>query len=100
MLILQDFDVQHIDLAMGRYFDKPLEASLDDWLGVKKFWISKGIQIAGMQSLLFGVPQVSLFGTGEDRKLLTRALGEVFLRAEAIDVKRLVLGSPVHRSRI
>lgn len=100
MSILNDFGVQHIDLVMGRYFNKPLEASLDDWLGVKKFWNSKGIQIAGMQSLLFGVPPVSLFGTGEDRKLLTRALGEVFLRAEAIDVKRLVLGSPVHRSRI
>ena len=100
ILILQDFDVQHVDLAMGRYFDKPLEASLDDWLGVKKFWNSKGIQIVGMQSLLFGVPPVSLFGSGIDRKLLTRALGEVFLRAEAIGVKRLVLGSPVHRSRM
>ena len=98
--ILQDFDVQHIDLVMGRYFNKPLETSLDDWLGVKKFWNSKGIQIAGMQSLLFGVPPVSLFGAVEDRKLLSQALEEVFFRAEAIGVKRLVLGSPVHRLRI
>jgi sugar phosphate isomerase/epimerase len=98
--ILKDFGVQHIDLAMGRYFNKPLEASLDDWLGVKKFWNSKGIHIVGMQSLLFGVPPVSLFGSGEDRKLLIRALEEVFSKAEAIGVKRLVLGSPVHRSRM
>jgi sugar phosphate isomerase/epimerase len=98
--ILKNFGVQHIDLAMGRYFNKPLEASLDDWLGVKKFWTSKGIHIVGMQSLLFGVPPVSLFGSGEDRKSLSRALEEVFFRAEAIGVKRLVLGSPVHRSRV
>ena len=98
--ILKDFGVQQIDLVMGRYFNKPLEASLDDWLGVKKFWNSKGIQIVGMQSLLFGVPPVSLFGAEEDRKLLSQALEEVFFRAEAIGVKRLVLGSPVHRLRM
>ena len=98
--ILNDFGVQHIDLVMGRYFNKPPEASLDDWLGVKKFWNSKGIQIVGMQSLLFGVPPVSLFGSGEDRKLLSGALEEVFLRAEAIGVRRLVFGSPVHRLRM
>ncbi len=98
--ILKDFGVQHIDLVMGRYFNKPFEASLDDWLGVKKFWNSKGIQIVGMQSLLFGVPPVSLFGTREDRKLLSGALEEVFFKAEAIGARRLVLGSPVHRLRM
>jgi D-psicose/D-tagatose/L-ribulose 3-epimerase len=97
VVILEKHDVQHIDLAMGRYFEKPHEVAIDDWRGVKKFWASKGIAIAGMQSLLFGVPPVSLFDSEENRKLIRRALEAVFARAQAIGVTRLVFGSPVHR---
>jgi sugar phosphate isomerase/epimerase len=95
--VLREHSVQHIDLAMGRYFAKPHEAGVDDWIGVKKFWESKGISIAGMQSLLFGVPPVSLFGSGEDRRIIRSALDQVFARANAIGVRRLVFGSPTHR---
>jgi sugar phosphate isomerase/epimerase len=95
--VLREHNVEHIDLAMGRYFAKPHEASVDDWIGVKKFWESKGISIAGMQSLLFGVPPVSLFGNEGDRRIIRSVLDQVFARANAIGVRRLVLGSPAHR---
>ena len=95
--ILQEHDVQHVDLAMGRYFDMPHEVSVDDWLGVKKFWDSRGISIAGMQSLLFGVPPLSLFASEENRGIIKGALSQVFFRANSIGVKRLVFGSPIHR---
>ena len=97
LLILREYDVHHMDLAMGRYFEKPHEASIDDWIGVKRFWESKGISIAGMQSLLFGVPPVSLFGNEEDRRIIRSVLDQVFARANAIGVRRLVFGSPAHR---
>ena len=97
LLILREHDAHHIDLAMGRYFEKPHEASVDDWIGVKKFWETKGVSIAGMQSLLFGVPAVSLFGSEEDRRIIRSVLDQVFARANAIGVRRLVFGSPAHR---
>jgi sugar phosphate isomerase/epimerase len=97
--ILKDFEVAYVDLAMGRYFSKPFEVPVSDWLEVKRFWAAMGFGLAGMQSLLFGVPPVSLFGSAENREVLRQAFLAVFVRAEAIGVSRLVLGSPAHRTR-
>lgn len=95
--ILSTHGALGLDLAPGRYFPRPWEASVHDWRAVAKTWRGRGFELVGMQSLLFGVGPVSLFGSSDDRNLLTSALREIGSRASEIGVKRLVLGSPSNR---
>ncbi len=85
---------------MGKYFDSPSEASISDWVNVKEAWANRGIAIAGMQSLLFGVGNHNLFGSDQERQILSISLYRIFERAESIGVERLVFGSPANRQRL
>jgi sugar phosphate isomerase/epimerase len=92
--------ITHVDLAMGKYFEKPTEATIGDWIAIKNAWGARGIQIVGMQSLLFGVGPANIFGSVEDRIFLEEVFSKVFERAASIGVTRLVFGSPGNRRRI
>lgn len=98
--ILRREEVEFIDLAMGRYFRSPADASISDWLEIKETWARRGVSIAGMQSLLFGIGSANLFASREDRHVLAGALKRIFERAQSIGVQRLVFGSPANRKRL
>ena len=99
-VILNAGGVEYIDLAMGKYFDSPSDAEIADWVKVKEAWVNRGIAIAGMQSLLFGVGDHNLFGSERERQILSVSLSRIFERAESIGVERLVFGSPANRRRL
>ena len=99
-VILHAQGVEFIDLAMGKYFESPSDATIADWIKVKETWANRGIAIAGMQSLLFGVGNHNLFGSEQERQILSISLSRIFERAESIGVKRLVFGSPSNRRRL
>lgn len=97
--LLSRYSVDAIDIAPGKYFPDPAKALAPDILAVKQWWASKGIEITGMQSLLFGTTGLNVFGTEESQGALLRHLREVCRIAAGLGASRLVFGSPKNRDR-
>jgi len=52
--MLQRYRIDAIDIAPGKYFAQPALATASDMARVKTWWAQRGIEITGMQALLFG----------------------------------------------
>ncbi|WP_357432391.1 hypothetical protein, partial [Micromonospora sp. NPDC049679] len=57
--------INAIDIAPGKYFPIPVAALDEDIARVKEWWAERGIEITGMQALLFGTTGLNLFGSVE-----------------------------------
>jgi sugar phosphate isomerase/epimerase len=64
---------------------------------VKSWWLEQGIQITGMQSLLFGTNGLNVFGNLDVREKMLAHLSVVCSVAEGLGVSKLVFGSPKNR---
>ena len=53
-MLLDRFSIDAIDIAPGKYFPDPASVKDHDIVRVKQWWTDKGIEITGMQALLFG----------------------------------------------
>ncbi|KXU90938.1 xylose isomerase [Paraburkholderia monticola] len=97
--LLQSRNVNAIDIAPGKYFPVAANASKDDLIAVKSWWAERGIQIVGMQALLFGLSGVNVFGTPAVQDALLQHLKGVCRVGAGIGATRLVFGSPKNRDR-
>ena len=52
--LLYEFHVDAIDIVPRKYFPEPEKATEKEINKVKNWWSSNGIEIVGMQALLFG----------------------------------------------
>ena len=96
--LLQEFGVDAIDIAPGKYFSDPKTASRAEISALRAFWSERGIDIIGMQALLFGTSW-NLFAQPEDRAAMLAHLGGVCDVAAQLGAVRLVFGSPKNRDR-
>jgi D-psicose/D-tagatose/L-ribulose 3-epimerase len=97
--LLNSMNVNLIDLAPSKYFPNFKEASEQEILKIRQWWDGNGIKINGMQSLLFGINNLNIFGSENDRKLLLAHLVEVCRIGSILGAKKLVFGSPKNRDR-
>ncbi len=97
--LLQRFSVDAIDIAPGKYFSNPREATRDDILKVKQWWAVRGIEITGMQALLFGTNGLNIFGSSKSQTLLLQHLEAICRIGSILEAPRLVFGSPKNRDR-
>jgi sugar phosphate isomerase/epimerase len=97
--LLQQHQVDAIDIAPGKYFPVPKEASLADIQRVRQWWLDRGIEITGMQALLFGTSGLNVFGSPNSQAALLDHLGGVCRIAGELQAPRLVFGSPKNRDR-
>ena len=65
--LLYEFHVDAIDIVPGKYFPNPEKATDKEIYKVKNWWSNNGIEIVGMQALLFGKTEMNVFGTKESR---------------------------------
>jgi len=63
--LLQRHQVDAIDIAPGKYFPQPGKATAAEIGAVKSWWAERGIEITGMQALLFGTTGLNVFGSPE-----------------------------------
>ena len=96
-MLLQRFSVDAIDIAPGKYFPEPTKATNQDIAEVKNWWAERGIEITGMQALLFGTKGLNIFGESQ-AKLLTH-LTAVCRIGAGLGASRVVFGSPKNRDR-
>lgn len=96
-VLLQKYQVDAIDIAPGKYFPEPENASIYDILNIKNWWGNRGIEITGMQALLFGTQGLNLFGSVQSQNLMLSHLASVCRIAAGLKATRLVFGSPRNR---
>ena len=97
--VLAKYGVDAIDIAPGKYFPDPVKATDDEVLTVKRWWADHGIDIIGMQALLFGSVGLNLFASAEVQESMLLRLGAVCRIASGLGASRLVFGSPKNRDR-
>jgi len=97
--LLKKFSVDAIDIAPGKYFPDPVGASEQDISRVRVWWAERGIEITGMQALLFGTVGLNVFGSVETQDSLLQHLEAVCRIGGGLGATRVVFGSPKNRDR-
>lgn len=97
--LLKRYGVDAIDIAPGKYFPVPAKATDEEIVRVKRWWAERGIEITGMQALLFGTAGLNVFGSPEVQDVMLQHLAAVCRIGAGVGVTRLVFGSPKNRDR-
>lgn len=97
--LLQRYEVDAIDIAPGKYFSDPETTNDRQIMQIRQWWDEQGIEITGMQALLFGTTGLNLFGSPESQDSMLRRLDAVCRIASGLGAPRLVFGSPKNRDR-
>ena len=97
--LLRRYQVDAIDIAPAKYFPQPAEATAAEMGRVKDWWATRGIEITGMQALLFGTTSLNVFGLPESQDVLLRHLDAVCRIGAGLGAPRVVFGSPKNRDR-
>ncbi|MCB8571917.1 sugar phosphate isomerase/epimerase family protein [Bilophila wadsworthia] len=91
--------INGIEAAPG-LFDRPLaDLTHQEINSVRMFWEQEGLPIRAMQALLFGKPELHLFGKHAERSALFEYLSLVFRVAGQLGGGPLVFGAPKNRMR-
>lgn len=97
--LLEKHGVDAVDLAPGKYFEDFANTSDDQLVRVRRWWADRGIEIVGMQALLFGTQGLNLFGNPQVREHMLAYLGQVCRIGQGLGARFLVFGSPRNRDR-
>jgi D-psicose/D-tagatose/L-ribulose 3-epimerase len=97
--LLQRYKVDAIDVAPGKYFPEPTKATADKIAPIRDWWGDRGIEITGMQALLFGTQGLNLFGSVAVQQKMLSHLAAVCRIGAGLGATRLVFGSPKNRDR-
>lgn len=97
--LLERYAIDAIDIAPGKYFPDPTQATDRHITEVKGWWADKGIEITGMQSLLFGTTGLNIFAADDVQNTMLEHLRAVCRIAGGLGSVRLVFGSPKNRDR-
>src|SRR5581483_3256291 len=65
--VLRTAGVGGVEIAPTKWKENPVRASLADIAEYRKAWEQRGLRIVSMQALLFGRPELQLFGEESSR---------------------------------
>lgn len=91
--------VEALEAAPSRLFSDIPGTSNDRAKAVAAHWRVQGLPILSMQSLLYGCPDLRLFGSAADQRALVAHLEKVIGLAGAMGCRALVFGSPGNRQK-
>jgi D-psicose/D-tagatose/L-ribulose 3-epimerase len=97
--MLVDERVGGIEIAPTKWRERPLEASATEVAEYRLLWEDRGLPIVAMQSLLFGQPELQLFGDNGQRSAMLEYLKRMVDLGAALGARALVFGSPKNRQR-
>lgn len=97
--LLGRYGIDAVDVAPGKYFPDPASASDDDIKRVRAWWDERGMEITGMQALLFGTSGLNVFGSSAVQDALLAHLAAICRIGAGLGAVRLVFGSPKNRDR-
>ena len=97
--VLRGEGVAGVELAPTKWREQPYDASATDVAAYRRFWEDRGLRVVSLQSLLFGRPDLQLFGSAAARSALVDHMRRVIDFGSALGAHALVFGSPRNRQR-
>ena len=97
--VLRREGVDAIELAPTAWRADALAAAAADVLALRRWWEDRGVTIVSLQSLLFGRPDLQLFGSDASRAAMLDHLRRAVDFAALAGARALVFGSPKNRWR-
>lgn len=97
--LLSGRGVRAIEVAPARLFADPASAADRDIQAARSFWADHGISLVSMQALLFGGPNLTVFGDAAQRQAFTDYMTRIIVLAGKLGCGPLVFGSPKARLR-
>jgi sugar phosphate isomerase/epimerase len=97
--LLARHGIDAIDIAPGKYFPDIAGATRADIRRVREWWSARGVEITGMQALLYGTSGLNMFGERDVQGLMLDHLANVCRIAGELGATRLTFGSPKNRDR-
>ena len=88
-----------VEIAPTKWRDKPYEAAPADVRAYRDQWADRGLEVVALQALLFGRPDLQLFGDDSSRSALKNYLRRAIDFAALVGARALVFGSPKNRAR-
>jgi sugar phosphate isomerase/epimerase len=88
-----------VEIAPTKWRERPFDASPSDVAEYRRAWEDRGLEIVSLQALLFGRPDLQLFGTEASRAAMSDYLRRVIDFAATLGAYALVFGSPKNRIR-
>jgi D-psicose/D-tagatose/L-ribulose 3-epimerase len=86
-----------VELAPTAIWERPLEVSATEVGRCRALWESRGLKIVALQALLFGRPELQLFGDAALRQQLAEHLTGMIRLGGQLGARALVFGSPKNR---
>ena len=97
--LLVEHGVCGIELAPLKYWPSAPDVPAGTLAEYRAGWADAGIAIVALQGILFGKPDLQLFGSDRQRSALEEHLGGIARVAEALGAPVIVLGAPGNRLR-
>lgn len=95
--ILQKYKISGIEVAPTKIWENPQDIKEKEIKQYKNYWLSNGINIVAMQSLLFGHPELTIFDSKETRQKTIDYLSQIANLSFLLGAKVMVFGSPKNR---
>ena len=95
--ILREHGFTGVELAPTKIFPRPDAATEAEVAACRRAWEGRGLRIVAMQALLFGRPELTVFGKARERTL--EYLSAVARLGGRLGAGALVFGSPRNRAR-
>lgn len=96
--VLVEEGVDELEVAPTRLSPTPTTLSAREAREIRDRFESGGLEVVAMQSLLFGQPELRLFGSPVEREQLHDYLARIITLSGHLGVQRLVFGSPRNRA--
>jgi len=97
--LLRREGVGGVEIAPTKWRERPLEASSADVAAYRRAWEDRGLPIVSIQSVLFGRPDLQLFGDARARAAMLDYLRRVIDLSAGLGARSIVFGSPKNRIR-
>ncbi|HEY2805905.1 MAG TPA: sugar phosphate isomerase/epimerase family protein, partial [Gemmatimonadales bacterium] len=95
--LLREAGVEGIEIAPTAIWPDPVHVAPDEARRLRDWWGERGLKIVALQALLFGRPDLRLFGSDAQRRELLDHLTAIFDLAARLGAGPLVFGSPRNR---
>lgn len=86
-----------VEIAPTICWERPFEIPEHELMGYRKFWNCRGIDVVALQALLFGRPELTIFGEEAARHKTLSHLRDMMRVASMLGSAVLVFGAPGNR---
>jgi sugar phosphate isomerase/epimerase len=94
---MHELGIAGVEIAPTAVWPEPLRVSREELVRYRERWEARGIRIVALQALMFGRPELTVFGEAAVRDRTLVHLEGMMALAETLGAGVLVFGSPKNR---